>query len=96
MALGIRAHQLPVPVREFKFHPDRMWRFDFAWPTRLVALEVDGGIGTGRHSRLTGFSGDCDKANEAQMLGWIVLRVSALHVKAASYIDLLRRALNRP
>lgn len=23
---------LPVPELEFKFHPTRKWRFDFAWP----------------------------------------------------------------
>lgn len=30
-------------VREFRFHPKRMWRFDFAWPAQKVALEFQGG-----------------------------------------------------
>lgn len=28
--------------REWRFHPVRMWRFDFAWPDQKVALEIDG------------------------------------------------------
>lgn len=30
-------------VHEHRFHPDRMWRFDFAWPDRKVAIEFQGG-----------------------------------------------------
>ena len=26
--------------QEFKFHPDRKWRFDFAWPEQKIAIEV--------------------------------------------------------
>ena len=35
---------LPKPVREYRFHSTRRFRFDFAWPVRKVALEVEGGI----------------------------------------------------
>jgi very-short-patch-repair endonuclease len=35
---------LPKPLREVGFHPHRKWRFDFAWPKRLIAVEVEGGI----------------------------------------------------
>ena len=29
-------------VKEFKFHPVRKWRFDYAVPEHKIALEVDG------------------------------------------------------
>jgi hypothetical protein len=35
---------LPKPLREVGFHEHRKWRFDFAWPERLIAVEVEGGI----------------------------------------------------
>ena len=34
----------PELVEELKFHPDRKWRFDFAHPSTMVAIEVEGGI----------------------------------------------------
>src|SRR5215475_3616350 len=34
----------PRPDREFRFHPVRQWRIDFAWPAYRVAIEIDGGI----------------------------------------------------
>ena len=62
----IDAAGLPEPVREFKFHPTRRWRFDFAWPDHKVAAEVEGGTWTGgRHTRGSGFEKDCHKYNAA-------------------------------
>jgi very-short-patch-repair endonuclease len=53
------------------------WRFDFAWPDRMVAVEVDGGQYIskrpgGRHNT----DQDRHKLNVAAMLGWRVLRFS--------------------
>lgn len=65
---------LPDPVPEYRFHATRDWRFDFAWPDQLVAVELDGGTwAQGRHTRGAGYRADCVKANTAQMAGWIVL-----------------------
>ena len=30
--------------KEFKFHPKRKWRFDYAFPFLMIAVEVDGGV----------------------------------------------------
>lgn len=76
------------PEREFRFHPKRRWRFDFAFPEFLLAVEIEGGIWTrGRHNRPTGFSGDCEKYNAAALLGWMVLRYPTDQVINGSAIN---------
>jgi len=78
--LLIRADKLPAPEREYKFDSKRRWRFDFAWPDKKIAVEIEGGVwlrSGGRHSRGKGFIGDCEKYNQAIMLGWKVLRYTA-------------------
>jgi hypothetical protein len=64
---------LPPPIRQHRFHPSRRWKFDFAWPDRMIAVEVQGGtfIG-GVHSRGAGQERDFEKANAATLLGWRV------------------------
>lgn len=67
--------KLPAPVREYRFHDIRKWRFDFAWPEYKVALECEGGTWSrGRHTRGAGYQGDLEKYNQAAVLGWTVLR----------------------
>jgi very-short-patch-repair endonuclease len=90
----IRWNDLPEPTREFRFAPPRLWRFDFAWPERHLAVEVEGGIwSSGRHSRGAGFEADCIKYNEAALAGWLVLRVTPGMIDAGEAIDQLKRAL---
>jgi very-short-patch-repair endonuclease len=79
----IKVSGLPVPAREFKFHPTRRWRFDFAWPLWKVAVEVDGGVyNRGRHVRGSGFERDAEKRNAAVMAGWRVLHFTPSHIKS--------------
>lgn len=85
---------LPDPVAEYRFHPTRRWRFDYAWPARRVAVEVDGGqwqAGGGRHNT----DPDRLKLNVAAALGWRVLRFShtALQDDPAGCVDLAVAAL---
>lgn len=81
-------------VREHRFHPTRRWRFDFAWPDRMLAVECEGGIWRGgRHTRGKGFEDDCVKYNEALLLGWNVLRVTSQQVKTGEAILWIERAL---
>ena len=82
--------------REYRFHPTRRWRFDFAWPDRKIAVEVEGVIwqGSGRHQRAAGYSADCEKYNGALLLGWDVLRVTQKHVAdgtALNWLDALMK-----
>lgn len=94
MALQIRAAGLPVPVREFRFHPTRKWRFDFAFVDHRIAMEVDGAVWTGgRHTRGAGYEADAEKLNEAAVLGWRVFRVTRSMIKSGYALRLLEAVL---
>jgi hypothetical protein len=90
----IQNAELPAPEREFRFHPKRRWRFDFAWPDLAIAAEVEGGVWSGgRHVQPAGFEADCEKYGHAFAMGWRVLRVTGRMIKNALGIDLLQQAL---
>ena len=64
------AGDLPLGIREYPF--DR-WRVDLAWPSALLAVEVDGGqwkAGGGKHGRAS----DYVKLRRLTLAGWRVLR----------------------
>ncbi len=72
---------LTLPEREYRFHPTRKWRFDFAWPEQRLAVEIDGGTWVrGRHVSGGGSHNDRDKRNAAQLAGWRVLAFDAGHL----------------
>lgn len=71
-----------LPRREYYFAKPRRWRFDFAWPEQMVAVEIEGGLWIkGRHTTATGMIADMDKYNAATALGWSVLRFSDKHLR---------------
>ena len=77
--LYLRHHGIPEPEPQFRFAPPRRWRFDFAWPAALVAMEIDGlgradGGASGHLSR-EGYVNDAGKYERALVLGWRVYRV---------------------
>lgn len=93
-AMHVRASKLPPPVREYRFHAERRWRFDFCWPDRKVAVECEGATWTnGRHTRGSGYAKDLEKYNAAQMLGWKVFRCTADMVKRGIALELAMEAL---
>lgn len=72
-----RACNGPSLQAEHKFHPERRWRFDFAELSKSVAFEVEGGtFGVSRHTSGKGYAADCEKYNEAAMMGWLVIRLT--------------------
>ena len=87
-AVQVRAYRLDDGmIREYKFAESRKFRFDFAWPTKWVAVEIEGGIwNEGRHTRGAGFAADCEKYNLATIDGWRVLRYTADMVRDGSAI----------
>lgn len=83
------------PVHEYRFS-ERRWRFDFAWPEQMVAVECEGGTWIrGRHTRGKGFEEDCKKYNRATADGWRVFRCTTGMLKQgpAAFVDMVRYAV---
>lgn len=96
LARQCRAVGLPDPVRELRFAPPRRWRFDLCWPSpeHRLACEVDGGVFVGgRHTSGVGYTNDCQKLNEAVVLGWRVLRFTPAMVHDGTAVQTIERAL---
>jgi hypothetical protein len=93
--IDILGREADTPVAlEYRFHPVRRWRFDGAFPEKLVAVEIDGGAFIqGRHTRGVGFKNDCEKINAAGLLGWRVFRFLPQQLKSGEVYDVLGRAL---
>lgn len=92
--LMLKARKIPTPKVEFRYHPIRKFRLDFAWPEYLVGLEVDGGIWTsGAHGRGTGITRDQEKTNLAAGLGWRILRCTPGKLATSDTLDHISRAL---
>lgn len=70
------------------------WRFDFAWPRHMFAVEVEGGGWTnGRHTRPTGFREDMEKYHHAHLLGWRIYRCDARLVETGDAAQLILKTL---
>lgn len=79
--------------REFRFHPTRKWRFDWAVPYMNFAIEYEGATWAGgRHVRGAGYSGDCEKYSEAAILGWRIIRLAADMFKNGKAQKLIKKA----
>lgn len=100
------ARQLPDPIMQFRFAKaafSRQWRFDFAWPAFMLAVEIDGyvvrripGVGNvvmGGHATIDGIRSDIDKGNAAILLGWSVLHFEQGLVASGEAIDVTYRVL---
>lgn len=100
----IKRDGLPEPEREYRFHKDRKWRFDYAWPGHKVALEVEGGVfgftdkhgvrrSGGAHSSITGIKRDIEKYNHAAAMGWLVIRCVPSDLKKWETLAYVKAAL---
>lgn len=94
----VLAKNQPAPDREYRFMRSappaikrryrtptgktKDWRFDFAWPSYRVAVEIEGGIFVrGGHNRGVIYDENCTKYNAATLLGWRVLRYTTLDLR---------------
>lgn len=99
----IKLTGLPAPTTEYRFHETRKWKFDYCYPERMLAIEIEGQhskredgkwvYGGGRHNRPEGYENDCRKYNAATLLGYRVIRVTAKMVDSGEALRLLEEAL---
>ena len=83
---------LPIGVAEYRFHAERRWRFDYAWPSHKIAIEQEGGVFVqGRHSRGAGMVKDMEKYNNAALLGWRVFRFTPQQIKSGEACQFMLR-----
>ena len=107
-AAWLSTTDLPAPERQVRFHPTRRWRFDFAWPAHLIAVEVDGLVygnrgNVGGHQTVDGILADAEKYEAALTAGWLVYRVPGPWVRKSptrpvcrpQVIDTIRELLHR-
>jgi very-short-patch-repair endonuclease len=81
-------------VKEFRFHPTRKWRFDYAFVEQKIAVEVDGGVWIGgRHNRASGYVKDLEKFNAATALGWVVLKFTPEQLYRSATFDLIKETI---
>lgn len=69
----------------------RLWRFDRAWPSIRVAVELDGGslMAFGGHTTQQ----DRDRDNYAQLMGWLVLRFDQKQLRLGTAMQQLSAAI---
>jgi len=93
LALHMKAAGLN-PESEFRFHPPRRWRFDFAFVDQKIAIEAEGGTYSGgRHTRGKGFEKDCEKYNAASLDGWRLLRFTSAMIESGQALQVIEAAL---
>jgi hypothetical protein len=76
-------------VCEYQFHPERRWRADWCAPDAKLIFEYDGFTD---HLTLKGMLRDSEKGNEAQLLGFLFLRVNAASCSDGSAYEMAKRA----
>lgn len=97
--LAAKAYGLPEPEPEFRFHPTRLWRFDWVWHQGAwggVAVEIQGGLFVkGRHTQGAALINEYEKLREAQILGYKVMPVTPKQVESGEVFSIVRRAMGR-
>jgi len=73
----------PALEAEYRFHPTRRWKADFAHVDSRSLFEIEGGVFIqGRHNRGSGFVADCEKYLAATLAGWTVFRLTRPQLNA--------------
>jgi len=86
-----KAHGLPIPEREYRFHPIRWWRIDYCWPEYKLAVEIEGGIWIyGRHNRAIGYKKDMEKYNQLAIQGYWKLQFTPQEITNGYAIDVIK------
>jgi len=105
----IKCNGFPAPEMEYLFAKPRMWKFDLAYPLHQIAIEYEGILNTGgirvskagklyanksRHTTPSGYTNDCKKYFVGNLLGWKIIRITALSLDDGTFGRMLRMALS--
>jgi hypothetical protein len=71
-------------IQEYKFNTDRRWKADYFIPEMNLLIEYEGlggntRSGNGGHQTKSGYTSNCEKYNSACLLGYDLLRYTALN-----------------
>ncbi len=81
-------------ISEFRFHPVRRWRADYALVDYRILIEVEGAVWIqGRHTRGSGFVKDIEKYNTATSMGYSILRVQPKDLMSSGLLDLIKETI---
>lgn len=91
-------------AREYRFHPDRKWRADFAIPSLAsdgvaemdLLVEVDGGTWiNGKHNRASSIQKEYERSAAAAIGGYRMIRCTTSQVEDGTCIDWIKQAVKR-
>lgn len=89
-----KVHGIPEPQCEFRFLKDRKFRFDYAWPEAMLAIEKNGAIWKkGGHSSGLGLLRDYEKLNLGQLAGWTILQYTPQQLTSEATLKTLKTVL---
>lgn len=82
---------LPAPIREFRFHPERRFRADLAYPDIKLLIEIEGGIWMRKsgHNTGSGITRDIEKGNLMTMMGYKLIRVTSKMITSGKALDMI-------
>lgn len=87
-ALHLKSDNVPDPHRQYTPCGDRDWTVDFAWPTKKLAIEIQGGNWKGgAHVRPKRYEEDVRKLNWLNAHGWTTLWFTTDMVTSGEAID---------
>jgi hypothetical protein len=88
--------EIPL-IPEYMGIEKRKFRFDFADPSSLVAVEIQGGIFKPQkcgHNSGQGLLRDYEKLNLAQSQGWTVFQLSATMINP-KWLEIIAQTINK-
>jgi hypothetical protein len=91
LALQMRAVGIPPMERQYKFHPDRKWRFDFYVDGWGIEVQGGGWVRGGHNRNPIAMGRDYEKFNAAMEMGIRVLLYTGEQVKDGTAITQLER-----
>lgn len=70
-------------LEEHRFFEFRKWKFDFAIKEIMTAIEYEGlNSEKSGHTTIMGYTNNTEKYNQAQSMGWRVLRFTVINYKS--------------